>query len=420
MQHRLPDLLFPKGDWFSVAENQKAGMRREILSLPTNQILNTSVDDLCAYLVQKYAIDVPVLEEEGIHVDQHDTQIDVSRDQNRYISDRSQPFYISGTQVEVFVPFSGAAEAFQIQPTTWSTNPSRGTIRNNELVLQFMGTNLNGDQLRSAIQSTLQQIKVSLDRMRADAQGLMTQLAAEARHQVEQRRQKLLSDQNLVASLGFPLKRRADAPQTYRAPEVKRRVQLRPLSATTAPFKPEPALDMAEYEYILSVMTNMAVVMERSPSAFVAMGEEDLRTHFLVQLNGHYEGQATGETFNYGGKTDILIRSDGKNIFIAECKYWGGPKKLTETVDQLLGYTSWRDSKAAIVIFNRQRNFTHVLETIPVTMTEHRNVKRTLPQPSETSFRYILGQRDDPNREMIVTVLAFDVPHSEAARTATA
>jgi hypothetical protein len=54
----------------------------------------------------------------------------------------------------------------------------------------------------------------------------------------------------------------------------------------------------------------MTHVMEQSPHAFVKMGEEDLRTHFLVQLNGVYEGQATGETFNFEGKTDILIRID--------------------------------------------------------------------------------------------------------------
>jgi hypothetical protein len=40
------------------------------------------------------------------------------------------------------------------------------------------------------------------------------------------------------------------------------------------------------------------------------MREEDLRQHFLVQLNGQYEGQATGETFNFQGKTDILIRAE--------------------------------------------------------------------------------------------------------------
>ena len=112
---------------------------------------------------------------------------------------------------------------------------------------------------------------------------------------------------------------------------------------------PEPTLDLAEYEHILSVVSNMVVVMERSPRAFKDMGEEDLRQHFLVQLNGQYEGQATGETFNYEGKTDILIRTDG-NIFIAECKFWSGSAALNDALDQLLSYTSWRDTKTALVV----------------------------------------------------------------------
>ena len=149
---------------------------------------------------------------------------------------------------------------------------------------------------------------------------------------------------------------------TYASPEVKRRIvpQLPPVS--TKPYQPEPTLAMDEYEHILSVISNMVMVMERSPSAFRTMGEEDLRQHFLVQLNGQYEGQATGETFNYEGKTDILIRAEGKNIFIAECKLWTGASGLSEALDQLLGYTSWRDSKTALLVFNREVTMSTVLQ----------------------------------------------------------
>jgi hypothetical protein len=150
--------------------------------------------------------------------------------------------------------------------------------------------------------------------------------------------------------------------------------------------------------------------MERSPAAFASMDEEALRTHFLVQLNGHYEGQATGETFNYEGKTDILIRADGKNIFIAECKFWGGPKKLTETLDQLLGYSSWRDTKVAVLVFNRNKDFSKVLESVQSTIVAHSNCKRVVGAQSETSFRYVFSHRDDANREMTLSVLAFNVP----------
>ena len=94
--------------------------------------------------------------------------------------------------------------------------------------------------------------------------------------------------------------------------------------------------------------------MELSPFLFRSIPEEDLRTHFLIQLNGWYEGQATGETFNLSGKTDIIIRDRDRNVFIAECKFWRGSKSLSEAIDQLLGYTSWRDTKTAIVLFNKR------------------------------------------------------------------
>ena len=95
----------------------------------------------------------------------------------------------------------------------------------------------------------------------------------------------------------------------------------------------------------------MALVIERSPASFASLDEEAIRTHFLLQLNGHYEGSATGETFNSSGKTDILIRVDNRNVFIAECKFWRGPKSFSEAIDQLLGYLSWRDSKGAFARF---------------------------------------------------------------------
>ena len=154
----------------------------------------------------------------------------------------------------------------------------------------------------------------------------------------------------------------------------------------------------------------MSVVMERSPTTFHAMNEEQIRTLILVYLNGHYKGEATGETFNYDGKTDILIRSGNRNIFIAECKFWRGPKKLLEAIDQMLSYVAWRDTKTAILIFSRNRNFTRVLSKIPGVVKEHSCYKRDCEYDFNTGFRFVLRRPDDPARELTLTVLAFDLP----------
>lgn len=242
-----------------------------------------------------------------------------------------------------------------------------------------------------------------------DASGFNASISKLARERIERRRSKLLADQNLVSNLGFNLKKRTDAPKTYTAPVSRKRILPRP--ASTAPFKPEPTLAEEEYRNILDIMTNMALVMERSPSMFTAIDEEDLRQHFLVQLNGQYEGQATGETFNFQGKTHILIRADGRNVFIAERKYWRGPKGYIDTIEQILSYLSWRDTKAAIVIFNRNKDFSHVLTEIQESTKAHALYKSGPRKESETRFRYIFGQQSDSSREVSLTVMAFDVPN---------
>jgi hypothetical protein len=406
--------LFAGPDWFAVDRHQHQEMHKEIESVDGDRLLNTSIDDLARYFENKFRIDVPVLLTEEVVVDQRETQIDVSRDPMRMIMDRSRPFYVTGTEVEVEIPFQGEAEAFKIQPNPYTLNPPRAEIRGNTLVIRIVGTSLEAEGVKRDIDRTIASIESYLKNLRGNVASLNDQLSQEAKAAIEVRRQKLLANRSLVGALGFKMKEREGPSRTYTAPEIRRRISPVMPPASSAPYKPEPALSADDYEHILTVLENMVHVMERSPSAFHTMDEETLRSHFLVQLNGHYEGQATGETFNYQGKTDILVRSEGKNVFIAECKFWSGPKKLEETIDQLLGYSSWRDTKTAVILFNRNRDFSKVLEAVPTVVRLHPNYKRDLPGSTETRFRYSFAHRDDRNRELFLAILAFDVPTPRA------
>jgi hypothetical protein len=150
--------------------------------------------------------------------------------------------------------------------------------------------------------------------------------------------------------------------------------------------------------------------MERSPTVFETAGEEHIRVHYLVQLNGQYGGEATGETFNNNGKTDILIRHKGQNIFVAECKIWQGYEVMKETVDQLLGYTTWRDTKTALIIFNRNKGFTRVVAEAQRAMNDHPCFRNGPIAEGESRFRYAFTHPDDAQREITITLLLFNMP----------
>lgn len=168
---------------------------------------------------------------------------------------------------------------------------------------------------------------------------------------------------------------------------------------------------MGSYEDILKTIQSMVKVFERSPSAFREMGEESLRTILLVGLNGLYEGAATGETFNGTGKTDILIRHRDQNVFIAECLIWEGVKTLQSKMDdQLFKYATWRDSKLALLVFNRNQNFTDVIEKMKSTVSGHSQCIKGLSFQHTSGARYLFKRSDDPQKQFTLTCLAFDVP----------
>lgn len=260
--------LFSDADWFSVERNQLQKMQGEIAAIDGDRLLNTAVDELARYFESKFKIEVPTLVTEDIVADQRETKIDVRHDRMRWIDDRSRPVYVPGTEVEIEIPFTGDSEAFRVQPTSYTLSPPRAEVRANALVLQVSGANLTSEGVQQSINGTISEIQSYLATLRTNAAGLNQQLFECAKNAIESRRHKLLADRNLVGSLGFKMKQRDGVKRTFAATDVKRKIVPTMPAASSAPYKPEPVLNLDDYEHILNVLDNMVHVMERSPSAF--------------------------------------------------------------------------------------------------------------------------------------------------------
>ena len=410
MYYNESKYLFGDTELFTEMQQREQFFTKEINNLGPDYLLNTDIDKLIDYYESVYRYDVPVLLEDKITVEEQDVDIDVSNDPTRFITNRNEPFYIKGTEYIYYVPFDGDPNLFHYRATTYSSLPPMGRVEGNELIISIKSLGKNADSINKTFQNELSNVKKHLSWLERDVTNFNNRLRTTLKNLIEARISKFKKDREVVSQLGFPLRERKNSTKTFIAPEIKKKIRPQPPSSTKDKDPLSPILDDENYDHILSVINNMVTVIERSPKTFKDMNEEDLRNHFLVQLNGHYEGQATGETFNYEGKTDILIRDSGKNIFIAECKFWKGPKALLDTIDQLLGYTSWRDTKTAIIIFNRNKNFSSIVTTIPDVVKQHPNFKKELKYESETGFRYVFSHKSDTERELIITILSFDVP----------
>lgn len=405
-----PEVLFAQGHLGDALRAQEQKLMQAAQAIPAAKALGHGVDELAAELLGEFQVAPLVIDWDGMTASQTDTRVDVSRDQNRVIFDRSQPFYISGTTVTYHVPFRGESDLFKMQPSSYTLNPPRGAVSGGELQVSVTVPAPITDSLKRELERQIESIKTYVGWINGDVEAFNANLEGPARTAIENRRDKVLADQNAVAALGVPLRRPEDAAKTYPAPTIRRTPSPATKRAGTLSSSPEPAMLSEDYEHILGVLKGMSHVFERSPKDFAGLDEEAVRQHFLVQLNGHYKGAATGETFNSEGKTDILVREGDRNVFIGECKFWDGAKVLTETIDQVLRYASWRDTKTAILLFNRNRDLTRVLAQISPTVVEHPSFVREINYGGETEFRFLLLRPDDKERELTLTVLVFEVP----------
>lgn len=406
------DILFSKYDLSQTITNVLKRLKEHIDKLDEDYLLGASEDDLVAYLVQEFSLDPIELGEPFIH-ESGETDIDVTHHPLRR-SPFGNRVVVKGMHIHVKVPYTGDGKLFFFQPPHFTFSPPRGEVTKEYLEFHIRSERLNPENVRRELEQTLTEIRGYLDQLRDICVAHNNSLPQKIREVLRIRKERLLSNRQTLANIGLPIRTQTDAARTYIVPSVQRKPPVKAPIVKEKAFAPEPAIDEKEYEHILSIIRGMVHVMERSPKAFAKMGEEDLRSHFLVQLNGQYQGRATGETFNYEGKTDILIREGDRNVFIAECKIWKGEGDLLKAIDQILGYLHWRDTKAALLVFNRNKAFSDVLAKVPAAIQRHPNCKKLIRQVGETEWRFLFSSKDDANRELQLAVLLFDVPKRNA------
>ena len=405
--------FFSSGSLRDRLEGLNIKLMEELARFSQDEILTMDIDECVDNLVERYAVLPPKILRDKIYFDEPaSVNIDLSARTFSALQWTGRPSYVNGTSWVFHIPIEGEIELLWDRASTFTYGPPGGSISGNEVILSYELTEQeqDADKLEKMVKSELDDLEKHLQWTATDVSSYNQNLGNIARSALKTMKDKAMKDRGIAATLPFSMKRRSDAPRIYTVPLERKKVAAPVTTASGKGIQIEPALENLEYENILKIITNMVNVMERSPRAFVHMNEEDLRTHFLVQLNGQYEGQATGETFNYEGKTDIMIKDKDRALFIAECKFWDGEKAFTETIDQILRYLSWRDTKAAIIIFNRRQGFSEVLRKLKEAFQKHPNYVRGYSQKSETEFRGVFHHKDDNGREITLSVLAFNLP----------
>lgn len=175
---------------------------------------------------------------------------------------------------------------------------------------------------------------------------------------------------------------------------------------------PDPKMSQEAYSNVIQIINRTLKSFEQKKSLYSLMGEEQIRDYVIGYLEDRHEDiTATRESLNKGGKTDILLKyTDQTNLFVAECKFWSGQQAFLSTINQLLGYLTWRDSKAAVIIFVDNVNFNSVLTTIKATAFTHPNFVKHVKDTDKSSFSYLFHFPGDTQKQFQLEVMAYHLP----------
>ncbi|MDQ0208944.1 hypothetical protein [Alkalicoccobacillus murimartini] len=187
-----------------------------------------------------------------------------------------------------------------IQPTiSLMSLPSDLTIKNNEISVSFIQFERNIDSINIEFEGLKKYLLENCHRLNKDLEEYNSDILKVAKGIFDKRKESILKTKEIESTLTVPLKRSHDVADTFSIPisRPKKAITIRP-NVKDQVYKPEPSLDHQTYLDILKIINDMGKGFERKPSVYIGKGEEDLRDHYLMQLEPHFEGSATGETFN--------------------------------------------------------------------------------------------------------------------------
>ena len=379
--------------------------------IPESQFLISSDQEVVAHVIPQLVVEPIVLQLDARTMTKTETQVDVSGDPMRnFFSDSRGPIHIPGTRVDIDIPYTGEDWIFRYRTNPWSMDFPRAEVKRGSLRISIsLPHDAEPQRFKEAYDRALRLIRECLDRAHTQVTAYNESVESLVIQAVSDRRNRLGKHAGVADLLDIPLAAKDGVPSI--APV---RIELRQPPALPVPPKtglaPEPGITDEAYERILHFIRHQGRTFERTPATYALHDEEGLRNIILAQLNGHFEGAAMGEVFRGSGKTDICIETDSRAAFVGECKLWTGPASLTGALDQLLGYLTWRDSKASVIVFNtRNRDFSKLLPTIPDAIRRHGLFLRELPCEEPGEWRVLMRSEEDEGRRVTVHVFLFDL-----------
>lgn len=331
--------------------------------------------------------------------------VDVSQDFDYgFRGDRGS---IEGRRYHIYYPVAGYINLVNRQPSSWFSVHPLGYVNDRNIVCEYELPGVDhGEKLKKRHEENFRMIEKYIINANKDLQNFLEHLPRKITEAIDTRQHKIIKSRESANALGIPVKERENDRKAGVLLSNKSSIIIPKARDAHEPVTP------AEFDGILSVIESAGRSFERSPKMTNRWDENCFRDCLVLYLNQCYAktGSVTGETFIKGGKSDVLIRHQDIDVFIGECKIWGGKAQIPEEIDQLFGrYITWSATKAALIYFNRGKNTTEAVEHLKSEVAKHSCHVKALPDKTPTHLRFKFHHPSDKKKLIDFAVLVFPV-----------
>lgn len=347
-------------------------MKKKVAALSAQEMDKTDREAWIDYFYAEFQIEPIVMYLESKDIDIREQTVQAYNTWFRV--GRMGPEYIDmpGYRVACKVPFSGDPELFELRPNPFTLDsfevdgiekPGKDGIGYLILGHDFVQRDASAEGIEAHFEQRISAIQSEAEKVNIEARRFNEGLRDAVENAVDERIRQIDKLADIKRSLNIPLNRVEGAPSAKPVRLKKRKLSFsRPTPNAT--HETAYCISDADYEAINTIIDDCGSLMEQAPESFSSLNEEQLRDYLRGMLGTHYDN-VTGETFRNKGKTDIHIPFEGHVAYIAECKIWHGRKAFLAALEQLFSYTTWRDTKVSVIVFNKDnKSFDKVAEEI--------------------------------------------------------
>jgi len=388
-------------DYYRAANGEA---EREINSRTDEYILGVDEEEYTAYLFEKWSL-MPIERDE-------DREILIER-VNEWKDVRDPDWGMirrETVQLRITYPIvhhDKIDQVLEVLPTRQRSVLPRFEYDRRQSVLILL-TDMEPSAVEREVEGMEWWLQARNDNIRGFNPRLRDQIAQAIRARRQTIEQRVRQFDDLLQKVSIPLKAKPAA--QWPVVDLSIRREIKPILRPPQAKRPEElVLEKDKVLAVIEIIDRTGRQFENAPSSYTKLKEEDLRSIILSHLNTIFEGSATGETFSKKGKTDIYLVVQKGGILVAECKYWMGPAKYAETIDQLFRYLTWRHNYGIVVTFSRNVGFTNVLDQAEQATRNHPTFRGVFRKVGDSHFESVQSFPDDDRKTVEIHHLLYNL-----------